>query len=70
VLICRLVKQFFRIWLVLGVAYLGITLAISWIVSGSVVYPTETIAHVLIVPLLQAALVTLLFRRVAQIRRP
>ncbi len=60
---CRLVKHFFRLWLILGTAYLVITLAICWIVSGSVVYPIETTAHVLIVPLLQAALLALLLRK-------
>ncbi len=60
---CRAVKHFFRLWLILAIAYLAITLAISWIVSGSVVYPTETLAHILIVPFLQAALLALLFRK-------
>ncbi len=60
---CRAVKHFLRLWLILAIAYLAITLAISWIVSGSVVYPKETIAHFLIVPLLQAALLALIFRK-------
>jgi len=63
VLRCRAVKHFFRLWAVLATAYLTISLAISWIVSGSLVYPTEAIAHILIVPLLQAALLALLFRK-------
>ncbi|RPJ55553.1 MAG: hypothetical protein EHM23_25845 [Acidobacteria bacterium] len=62
-------KQFFRIWLVLAVAYFAITLAIAWIVSGSLVYPTETVAHILIVPLLQAALLTILSRKLVKPHR-
>ncbi len=60
---CRLVKFLVRLWLILAPAYLVTTLAICWIVSGSVVYPTETVAHVLIIPLLQAALLAVLFRK-------
>ena len=60
---CRAVKHFFRLWAVLAIAYLAINLAISWIVSGSLVYPSEAIAHILIVPLLQAALLALIFRK-------
>lgn len=58
-----LVKRFFRLWLVLALAYAAITLSICGIVSGSIVYPAETIAHVAIVPLLQAALLAVLFRK-------
>jgi len=54
------VKRFFRLWLILAIAYLVLTLALCWIVSGSIVYPTETFAHVLIVPFVQAALIVLL----------
>ncbi|MFB3903490.1 MAG: hypothetical protein ACE15E_08560 [Acidobacteriota bacterium] len=56
-------KHFFRLWLILASAYLVITLAICWIVSGSVVYPAETVAHILIVPVLQAVILAVLFRR-------
>jgi len=59
----RLVKRFFRLWLILATAYLVLTLAICWIVSGSIVYPTETLAHVMIVPFLQALLVGLFTNR-------
>lgn len=62
-LTCPTVKHFLRVWLVLTITYTAITLAICWIVSGSIVYPAETIAHVLIVPLIQAALLALLFRK-------
>lgn len=58
-----LVKRFIRLWLILAAAYLAITLAIAWIVSGSVIYPAETFAHILIVPLLQAVVLTALFRK-------
>jgi hypothetical protein len=62
-LTCVPVKRFLRFWLVLAVAYPVIALAISWIVSGSIVYPAEMLAHIAIVPFLQAALLALLFRR-------
>jgi len=59
-------RNFFRVWLILAPAYLVITVAVSYIVSGTIVYPAETLAHILIVPFLQAAVVAPFWRKGGQ----
>jgi hypothetical protein len=50
------VKGLLKIWLVLAITYVVGSLAITYIVSGGILYRWETTAHLILVPIFQAAL--------------
>ena len=49
-------KRWVKTWLVLAGAYVGGALIITYVVQGGILYPREAAAHLILVPIFQAAL--------------
>jgi hypothetical protein len=52
------IKNFFRVWILLSIIYLGTRIGATYFIAGYVGWDTELWTHVLVVPLFQALLIT------------
>ncbi len=63
------IKNFFRLWILLGVTYFATRAGATYFIAGYVGWDTELWTHLLVVPLFQALLIAPLLMKTAGFAR-